>query len=138
MSKNIHTDQLNFTEQKISNNLEITRAIDVQLIDTNLYMSKELNQPMGSRGVYGGQVKSIILIVLIFFFKIVAQALKSAWDTVPDEFFIHVYKKFLFFFFVDDFFSLYMLILFWHVVLKHQSYIIFNVFEMEGHLLLGL
>ncbi|KAG1472568.1 hypothetical protein G6F56_001457 [Rhizopus delemar] len=75
MSKNIHTDQLNFTEQKISNNLEITRAIDVQLIDTNLYMSKELNQPMGSRGVYGGQI--------------VAQALKSAWDTVPDEFFIH-------------------------------------------------
>lgn len=35
---------------------KMVNAIDVQLIDTNLYMSKELWLPFGSRGAFGGQV----------------------------------------------------------------------------------
>lgn len=37
--------------------LKMTNAIDIQLIDTNLYMSKELWLPFGSRGAFGGQVQ---------------------------------------------------------------------------------
>ncbi|CEP11507.1 hypothetical protein [Parasitella parasitica] len=55
--------------------LKMRDAIDVQLIDTNLYMSKELWLPFGSRGAFGGQI--------------VAQALKSAWETVHQDFFVH-------------------------------------------------
>lgn len=36
--------------------MKMRDAIDVQLIDTNLYMSKELWLPFGSRGAFGGQV----------------------------------------------------------------------------------
>ena len=35
----------------------IAEAVNVQEIDTNLYMSKELWLPPGARGVFGGQVK---------------------------------------------------------------------------------
>ncbi|CAO0793132.1 unnamed protein product [Mucor circinelloides] len=55
--------------------MKMRDAIDVQLIDTNLYMSKELWLPFGSRGAFGGQI--------------VAQALKSAWETVQEDFFVH-------------------------------------------------
>lgn len=34
----------------------IADAVEVQEIDTNLYMSKELWLPPGARGVFGGQV----------------------------------------------------------------------------------
>jgi acyl-CoA thioesterase len=36
--------------------LKMKNAIDVELIDTNLYSSKELWLPFGSRGAFGGQV----------------------------------------------------------------------------------
>ncbi|KAI9483342.1 MAG: HotDog domain-containing protein [Benjaminiella poitrasii] len=55
--------------------LRMRNAIDVKLIDTDLYMSKELWLPFGSRGAFGGQI--------------VAQALKAAWETVPEDFFVH-------------------------------------------------
>ncbi|KAI8637624.1 thioesterase-like superfamily-domain-containing protein [Parasitella parasitica] len=55
--------------------LKMRNAVDVQLIDTNLYMSKELWLPWGARGAFGGQV--------------VAQALRAAWDTVDEDFFVH-------------------------------------------------
>lgn len=38
--------------------LKMKNAVDVQLIDTNLYMSKELWLPYGSRGAFGGQVNT--------------------------------------------------------------------------------
>ncbi|KAI8968989.1 HotDog domain-containing protein [Mycotypha africana] len=50
-------------------------AVDVQEIDANLYMSKELWLPAGARGVFGGQI--------------VAQALRAAFATVGHEFDIH-------------------------------------------------
>ncbi|KAI9311127.1 HotDog domain-containing protein [Dichotomocladium elegans] len=53
----------------------IAEAVDVQEIDTNLYMSKELWLPPGARGVFGGQI--------------VAQALRAAYNTVPEDFHIH-------------------------------------------------
>ncbi|CAO3628482.1 unnamed protein product [Cunninghamella echinulata] len=55
--------------QKMSN------AIDVQEIDINLYMSKQLWIPLGARGVFGGEI--------------VAQSLRSAWNTVEEKFHIH-------------------------------------------------
>ncbi|KAL0089418.1 thioesterase-like superfamily-domain-containing protein [Phycomyces blakesleeanus] len=54
---------------------DMAKVIAVEEIDTNLYMSKELWVPLGSRGAFGGQV--------------VAQALNSAWCTVGDQFRIH-------------------------------------------------
>jgi hypothetical protein len=56
--------------------LRMMNAVDVQLIDTNLYMSKELYKPFGARGAFGGQI--------------IAQALHAGWNTVPEFFFIHV------------------------------------------------
>ncbi|KAI9491530.1 HotDog domain-containing protein [Zychaea mexicana] len=53
----------------------IAEAVDVQEIDTNLYMSKELWLPPGARGAFGGQI--------------VAQALRAAFNTVPEEFHVH-------------------------------------------------
>ncbi|KAI8876946.1 Thioesterase/thiol ester dehydrase-isomerase [Backusella circina FSU 941] len=53
----------------------MANAIDVQMIDTNLYMSKELWLPYNARGAFGGQV--------------IAQALRAAWDTVPEDYFVH-------------------------------------------------
>ncbi|SAL97359.1 hypothetical protein [Absidia glauca] len=54
---------------------KMINCIDVQEIDTNLYMSRELWRPTFSRGVFGGMI--------------VAQALRAAWYTVPDNFYIH-------------------------------------------------
>ncbi|KAI8341914.1 HotDog domain-containing protein [Chlamydoabsidia padenii] len=62
------TDDRSFSEKMIN-------SIDVQEIDTNLYMSRELWRPDLSRGVYGG--------------IIVAQALRAAWYTVPENFYVH-------------------------------------------------
>jgi hypothetical protein len=44
-------------DDNIDFGVKMTNAIDVQMIDTNLYMSKELWLPYGSRGAFGGQVK---------------------------------------------------------------------------------
>jgi hypothetical protein len=37
--------------------IRMANAVEVQEIDSNLYMSKELWLPAGARGVFGGQVK---------------------------------------------------------------------------------
>ncbi|ORY95895.1 HotDog domain-containing protein [Syncephalastrum racemosum] len=50
-------------------------ALTVEEIDTDLYRSVELWHPHGSRGAFGGQL--------------VAQALRAAWKTVPENFHIH-------------------------------------------------
>ncbi|ORX50174.1 Thioesterase/thiol ester dehydrase-isomerase [Hesseltinella vesiculosa] len=55
--------------------VQIARAVDVQELDTNLYMSKELWLPIGARGAFGGQI--------------VAQALHAAFNTVGKTFFCH-------------------------------------------------
>ncbi|KAI8149925.1 HotDog domain-containing protein [Fennellomyces sp. T-0311] len=62
------TDDTDYTKH-------IAEAVDVQEIDTNLYMSKELWLPPGARGAFGGQI--------------VAQALRAAFNTVPEEFHVH-------------------------------------------------
>jgi hypothetical protein len=35
----------------------MANAVEVQEVDTNLYMSKELWLPVGARGAFGGQVR---------------------------------------------------------------------------------
>jgi hypothetical protein len=37
--------------------IRMANAVEVQEIDVNLFMSKELWLPVGARGVFGGQVK---------------------------------------------------------------------------------
>ncbi|KAI8081569.1 HotDog domain-containing protein [Halteromyces radiatus] len=53
----------------------LANAVDVQEIDVNLYMSKELWLPLGARGAFGGQI--------------VAQALRAAFHTVGKTFQVH-------------------------------------------------
>ena len=43
-------------EEQIDFAQKMRNAVDGQLVDTNLYMSKELWLPWGSRGAFGGQV----------------------------------------------------------------------------------
>ncbi|KAI9498465.1 thioesterase-like superfamily-domain-containing protein [Zychaea mexicana] len=54
---------------------QMVRALTVEELDTDLYRSHELWHPHGSRGAFGGQL--------------VAQALRAAWNTVPEEFHVH-------------------------------------------------
>ncbi|KAI8339338.1 HotDog domain-containing protein [Chlamydoabsidia padenii] len=54
---------------------QLANAVDVQEIDTNLYMSRELWLPIGARGAFGGQI--------------VAQALRAAFHTVGKTFNVH-------------------------------------------------
>ncbi|ORX59377.1 Thioesterase/thiol ester dehydrase-isomerase [Hesseltinella vesiculosa] len=54
---------------------KLSNAVDVQEIDTNLFMSKQLWIPLGSRGVFGGEI--------------VSQSLRAAWNTVDDKFYVH-------------------------------------------------
>jgi hypothetical protein len=66
MSSKAYTNVFSLGEQKLTAEQDLDygqkmeRAIDVQLIDTNLYMSKELHLPLGARGVFGGQVRVIL------------------------------------------------------------------------------
>ncbi|KAI8642638.1 HotDog domain-containing protein [Parasitella parasitica] len=55
--------------------VRMANAVEVQEVDANLYMSKELWLPAGARGAFGGQI--------------VAQALRAAFYTVGEEFDIH-------------------------------------------------
>ncbi|KAI9487649.1 MAG: HotDog domain-containing protein [Benjaminiella poitrasii] len=55
--------------------VRMANAVEVQEIDINFYMSKELWLPAGARGAFGGQI--------------VAQALRAAFYTIGDEFDIH-------------------------------------------------
>lgn len=43
-------------EDNIDFSLKMKNAVEVEMIDTDLYMCKELWLPFGSRGAYGGQV----------------------------------------------------------------------------------
>lgn len=43
-------------DEEIDFGQRMINSIDVQFVDTNLYMSKELWLPFGSRGAFGGQV----------------------------------------------------------------------------------
>ncbi|KAG2216765.1 hypothetical protein INT45_005879 [Circinella minor] len=60
---------------KTQNGPQIAKALTVEEIDTDLYRSNELWHPPGSRGAFGGQL--------------IAQALRAAWNTVPEEFHAH-------------------------------------------------
>lgn len=42
--------------------LEMENAVAVKLVDTDLYLSKELRQPTIARGAFGGQVQTTIYI----------------------------------------------------------------------------
>ncbi|KAI8082598.1 HotDog domain-containing protein [Gilbertella persicaria] len=55
--------------------IRMANAVEVEEIDVNLYMSKELWLPAGARGAFGGQI--------------VAQALRAAFYTVEEEFDVH-------------------------------------------------
>lgn len=74
--------------------VRMANAVEVQEVDVNLYMSKELWLPAGARGAFGGQVRSCIepLIgdITQQYLQIVAQALRAAFYTVGEEFDIHV------------------------------------------------
>lgn len=48
------------SDETVDFGLKMRNAIDVELIDTNLYMSKELWLPFGSRGAFGGQVICLV------------------------------------------------------------------------------
>lgn len=41
-------------------------AVEVQEVDVNLYMSKELWLPAGARGAFGGQVNFLKFLILSF------------------------------------------------------------------------
>ena len=55
---------------------DIAVALDVEQLDLNLYRSRNLYQPYGARGVFGGQV--------------ISQALVAATNCVKPEFLLHV------------------------------------------------
>jgi hypothetical protein len=47
-------------QENMDEGTKLINAIDLQTIDTDLYMSKELWIPFGARGAYGGQVHSVL------------------------------------------------------------------------------
>ncbi|OBZ82996.1 Acyl-coenzyme A thioesterase 8 [Choanephora cucurbitarum] len=67
------------TEQEESSavdfKLQMINTVAVFKVGDDLYQNKELWQPFGSRGGFGGQL--------------VAQALNAGWDTVPESFSAH-------------------------------------------------
>lgn len=67
------------TDKPVDYSERLINSIDVQYLDTDIYMSKELWLPVGSRGAFGGQI--------------IGQALHACWNTVKDEFFVHVREK---------------------------------------------
>ena len=54
--KNTKDAGMESTDDTVDFGVKMINAIDVQFIDTDLYMSKELWLPFGSRGAFGGQV----------------------------------------------------------------------------------
>lgn len=55
-------------EEAIDFGQRMINSIDVQYVDTNLYLSKELWLPFGSRGAFGGQVNRAVKRRYIFIF----------------------------------------------------------------------
>ncbi|KAI9245522.1 thioesterase-like superfamily-domain-containing protein [Phascolomyces articulosus] len=76
-SSTISTNHNNDTIQdQTPEDLKMARALTVEELDVDIYRnSEELWHPISSRGAYGGQL--------------VAQALRAAWHTVPEEFHVH-------------------------------------------------
>ena len=64
-----------------SNQTNIEKALDLEDIDVDLFRSKSLWKPIGSRGVFGGQV--------------VGQALASALKTADPKFQVHSLHSYL-------------------------------------------
>ncbi|KAI9320555.1 HotDog domain-containing protein [Dichotomocladium elegans] len=74
MSSAIFSSAKPEVQPQITDN-SVMRALAVEEIDADVYISTELWHPPGSRGAYGGQM--------------IAQALRSAWNTVPEDFHAH-------------------------------------------------
>ena len=59
-----HTLVPSTSEEETDYAKSIAEAVDVQEIDVNLYMSKELWLPPGARGAFGGQVGLLLFLKL--------------------------------------------------------------------------
>ena len=79
MSHHIHRSALTlpeFVDRQQSEPLDISSALDVEQLDTNLFRSRSLYLPYAARGVFGGQV--------------ISQSLVAATRSVKPEFALHV------------------------------------------------
>ncbi len=79
MSHHIHRSALTlpeFVDRQQSEPLDISSALDVEQLDTNLFRSRSLYLPYNARGVFGGQV--------------ISQGLVAATRSVKSEFALHV------------------------------------------------
>ena len=79
MSHHIHRSALTlpeFVDRQQSEPLDISSALDVEQLDTNLFRSRSLYLPYSARGVFGGQV--------------ISQSLVAATRSVKSEFALHV------------------------------------------------
>jgi len=65
-----------FVDHQQSKPLDISSALDVEQLDTDLFRSRSLYVPYGARGVFGGQV--------------ISQSLVAATNSVTSEFTLHV------------------------------------------------
>lgn len=59
-----------------SEHIHISTVLEVETLDTNVFRSKSLRVPVGSRGVFGGQV--------------ISQAIVSATNCVDKSYGLHV------------------------------------------------
>ncbi|KAI0273491.1 thioesterase-like superfamily-domain-containing protein [Gloeopeniophorella convolvens] len=78
MSHHVHRSALTipeFVDREQSEPLDISSALDVEQIDTNLFRSRSLYLPYRARGVFGGQV--------------ISQSLVAATKSVKSEFALH-------------------------------------------------
>jgi hypothetical protein len=66
--------------------IRMANAVEVQEIDVNLFMSKELWLPVGARGVFGGQVKhdfyifnlciNVLLTLFLYLYRLLLKLLE--------------------------------------------------------------
>jgi acyl-CoA thioesterase 8 len=79
MSHHVHRSALTvpeFVDREQSEPLDISSALDVEQLDTNVFRSRSLYLPYRARGVFGGQV--------------ISQGLVAATRSVKPEFALHV------------------------------------------------
>jgi hypothetical protein len=79
MSHHIHRSALTlpeFVDRQQSEPIDISSALDVEQLDTNLFRSRSLYLPYSARGVFGGQV--------------ISQSLVAVTRSVKPEFALHV------------------------------------------------
>lgn len=79
-SSNNKQNEIDASADEIDYGLRMMNAIDVQYVDEDLYMSKELKINFTNKSIFGGQI--------------VAQALHASWNTVAADFHAHVNKLF--------------------------------------------